>query len=291
VSKTRGQTFRGLTPFCWTVVLAGCAALSACRGPESPSDPPPPPVTNAPPVIASIKVQGTGPREPEQYATLDETVNVSAVVTDAETPVTQLTYEWTSSVGGSFNGTGANVTWTAPRTATTPANATLTLTVIERYGASGINRVVSTSIVSLHDSVKEVSDFAVKFLKDFSDQKPPDEVMQNFTATCPGRADEYSDVLIHQQQVTVVTYNIDTPSTTVRFTGSCPHRNRQGDACAQVPVRWVSKQKSTGKILISEGIDQVTAILENNQWRLCASDFIGTTTDGLRITNGLWFDD
>jgi hypothetical protein len=263
--------------------------LACSEPPTGPSNPPP--ATNTPPTITSIKVQGSGPREPAQYATLDETVNVTAAVTDAETPLAQLTYEWRSSVGGTFSGTGANVTWTAPRTATTPANATLSLVVTERDGANGIHSVTGTSIVSLHDSVKEVSDLAVEFLTDFSEQKPPDEVMQHFTTTCPGRAAEMSDVLQHQQQVIVLSYEIGTPSTTVRFTGVCPFRNVLGDACAQVPVRWMSKQKSTGKILITQGIDQVTAILENNQWRLCASDFNGSTTDGLRITNGLWFVD
>jgi hypothetical protein len=269
------------------LTLAGCGESTT-----GPSDPPTP-VTNTPPTIVSIAVKGSGPREPAQYATLDETVSVSAVVTDPETPVSQLTYEWSASVGGTFTGTGASVTWTAPHTATTPANVTLTLIVTEKYGTSGINRVTGTTTVNLHDSVKEVSDLAYQFLQDFSDQLPPDVVMRNFTATCPGTADELHDVLQHQQQVKVITYEIQTPTTTVPFAGICPFigRSVKGDACSLVPVRWVSRELSTGRILISQGIDQVTAILENNQWRLCASDFNGTTTDGFRITSRLWFDD
>lgn len=288
----RGQTFRGLTLFCWAVSLSTAIVAGGCSKPETgPSNPPPPPVTNTPPTIVSIKVAGTGAREPAQYATLDETVNVSAVVTDEETPVSQLTYGWSSSVGGTFSGTGANVTWTAPHTATTPANITLTLTVTERYGTSGVNTVSGTSLVNLHDSVKEVGDLAVQFLKDFSDQIPPDQVMRNFSASCPGTQNEYQDVVNHQQAVVVLSYTIGTPATTVGFTGVCPFRAVFGDACSQVPVRWVSRVKSNGKILISQGTDQVTAIFENSQWRLCASDFNGTTTDGVRVTNRLWFDD
>jgi hypothetical protein len=270
----------------WTVLALGAAACGDSGVDPSPD---PPPVSNASPVIVSITVQGSGPREPAQYASLGETVTVTAIVTDAETPVAQLTYEWTSSVGGSFGGSGASVTWTAPAAAATPTGAVLTLTITERYGTNSSNRVTGTSTVNVHDSVKEVSDLARQFLIDFSDQVHPDVVMKNFTMSCPGAAEEYQDVVKHQNAVTVTSYTIGAPVTTVPFTGICPFRSRFGDACAQVPVRWVGKSKSTGETLISTGTDQVTAVLENNQWKLCASDFDGTTTSGFRTTAGLWF--
>ena len=58
-----------------------------------------------------------------------------------------------------------------------PINASLTLTVIERYAsvdASGLpvtqeNRVSKSITVSVHDSRKEVGDMARQFLLDFSD--------------------------------------------------------------------------------------------------------------------------
>ena len=120
----------------------------------------PPPPVNALPVVTSIFVKGTLSREPAQYATLGETVNVTATVTDAETPLNQLTYEWSSSVGGTFGGNATTTTWTAPASLTgaTPVNATLTLTVTERVDATRNNRVTATSIVDLHNSPKEVGD-------------------------------------------------------------------------------------------------------------------------------------
>ena len=163
-------------------------SFTACGSSSTgPSDPPPPPPVNALPVVTSILVKGTLSREPSQYATLGETVNVTATVTDAETPVAQLTYEWSSSVGGTFGGNAATTTWTAPATltGTTPVNATLTLTVTERVDATRNNRVTGTSVVDLHNSPKEVGDLAVLFLEDFSKQLPVDNVMRNFTATCP----------------------------------------------------------------------------------------------------------
>ena len=56
-------------------------------------------VSNAPPSIVSIAVKGSKPREPPQFADLDETVTVSATVTDAETPVSQLTFAWSAEAG------------------------------------------------------------------------------------------------------------------------------------------------------------------------------------------------
>src|SRR5262249_21070904 len=70
-------------------------------------------VTNEPPIIASTVVRGTNPREPVQFADLDESVAVSATVTDAETPVSSLQFTWSSSVGR-FSGSGPTVTWIAP---------------------------------------------------------------------------------------------------------------------------------------------------------------------------------
>src|SRR5439155_12141570 len=69
-------------------------------------------VVNALPLISSVGVKGQKPREPTQVADLDETVSVSAAVTDAETPVSQLTFTW-SADAGTFSGAGASVTWTA----------------------------------------------------------------------------------------------------------------------------------------------------------------------------------
>jgi hypothetical protein len=250
----------------------------------------PPVVTNAPPVVTNVTVRGTGPREPAQYATLDETVNVSATVTDAETPLSQLTFAWTADVG-TFTGSGAAVTWKAPAGFQTPGTVTLTLTVTERYettDGTGLpvtreNQTRATSTVSVHDSVREVNDLAVEFLVDFSKQLDPAFVVRNFTPTCGGMADELSDVAKNNRDNLITSYTIGTPETTVDFTGRCPFRNVVGDACAQVPVDWRSTNRATGQPGRATGIDQVTAVLENDRWRLCASDFNGTASAAFRL--------
>jgi hypothetical protein len=249
-------------------------------------------VANAPPVIGAIVARGSRPREPAQFADLDEKVAVSATVSDAETPVSQLTFTW-SADAGTFIGTGANVTWTAPPTFTTPGTATLKLTVTERLTATGAggqqvtgeNLSAATTQIRLHNSSKEVGDLAVDFLTAFSQQMDPLTVVRNFTTSCRGRADELSDVQHNQVDFTIRSWKLGTPDTQVPFTGTCPFPNRlvQGDACSYVPAEWHSLVKAAvyhpelapyiGRTMNVNGTDLVSAVLENDQWKLCASNW------------------
>lgn len=257
---------------------------------------------NTPPVISSITAKGTKPREPAQFADLGETIGVSAVVTDAETPVPQMTFAWTATVGtdtvGTFNGSGTTVTWTAPAAFSgTPVTVRFTLKVTERYQTTdGVglpvtreNVVEKTSDLRLHNSVKEVSDLAYRFLEAFSLQRPVDEVMRDFTASCSDAASERADVTCNQQEVTITKYTLGTPQTSIPFNGTCAFtvggqlRTPRGDACSLVTAEWTSKVNKVschndladkiGKTMVVTGTDQVTAVLENDQWKLCASDW------------------
>jgi hypothetical protein len=247
-------------------------------------------VANSPPAINAMAVRHSRPRAPSQYASLGETVAATAAITDAETPVDQMMFAWSSDVGGTFTGTGPAVTWSAPSDATgTPRTATLTVVVTERYSAtdsaglplSGENRAMGSTAVRLHNSPREVSDLASEFLLDFSKQLDPAFVMKNFTPTCPGTADELNDVRNNQANFVITSYTVGTPATRADFTGTCPFRNRFGDACAIVPVEWHSTIKSNGRAIWTRGFDQVTAILENDRWKLCASDYDETAASPL----------
>jgi hypothetical protein len=176
------------------------------------------------------------------------------------------------------------VTWTAPHTLSgTPTTVTLKGTVVEHVQTTDCNGRaatvdnVSTSLTSVrvHDSISEINDPAVDFLVGFSKQLDPAYVVRNFTDNCAGKAAEQHDVQDNNNQNTVNAYSIGTPATTIVFAGhlGCPFRGVFGDACAQVPVEWHSTNKSTGVSVVWKGTDQVTAVLENDQWRLCASDF------------------
>ncbi|MFI5077200.1 MAG: IPT/TIG domain-containing protein [Vicinamibacteria bacterium] len=249
--------------------------------------------TNQPPAISGISSRSARPGVPNRFADLDETITVTATVIDAETPSDQLKYEWTAE-SGTFTGTGREVSWRAPAQATTPATVRLTLTVVETYqtvNAQGLpvsaeHRVPGTFDVRLHASAKEVRDMAVDFLVEFSQQRlSPEQIVRNFSDSCPGKSDELRDVRDNQDKRTITSYNVEpNPPVEVAFGGVCRDRGRHGDACAYVPVRWQSTVKATGKPETAIGTDQVNAIYENSRWRLCDSDFIGTTTLDGRIS-------
>jgi hypothetical protein len=249
--------------------------------------------TNTPPVIGLMSARGTRPNEPAQFADLDEEINVTAVVTDVETPGTQLTYEWSSNAGGSFIGSGPILKWRAPLSPPLiPINASLTLTVIERYSsvdASGLpvtreNRVSKSVEVSVHDSKKEIGDMARQFLLDFSDSTIRDVayILRNFTDDVPeclsAKASEAREIADNRQNFTIVASSVGVANVTFGFRGTCPVHTVYGDACAFVPVDWRSIKIPSGAPEHVGGTDQVSAVYLPGQdtWKLCGSDFDGT---------------
>jgi hypothetical protein len=285
--------FQGVVrPF---VVAALCAvAISACGGsptsPKPPTTPTPPPTIEPPanvaPTIESIAVQGRRLRQPPRFADLGETVDVTATVTDPETALDELTYEWTATAG-TFSGAGRVVSWTAPD-ATIPASGkvTLTLKVIEKYGHPGQPKnfsqdVTKTVDVALHDSVTEVRRMSEQFLLDFSDTNIKDwqYIMRNFNASaCPNPKEvelEKDDVIRNYTEYEITTFKVGEGKVTVNFGGFCPFRGKQGDACATVPVLWDSRKKSNGARSLTNGNDIIAAVYstKDTRWYLCASDY------------------
>jgi hypothetical protein len=186
----------------------------------------PPPPANNPPVIDSIAIQGTRSKEPANFADLGEAVPITATVHDAETAVDQLQFVWTADAG-TFSGTGPSVTWTAPSQGTTPADVTLTLKVVEKFGYPGgplvyENDTTGSATLSLHDSVKEVGVMAQQFLLDFSDSKITDVgyVMRNFDPSCQGTIDETQQVTDNRVKFNIFASNIGQPTVNIPFGNS-----------------------------------------------------------------------
>jgi hypothetical protein len=287
----------------WTVggLLGGCAAgliLLGCgsspNGPGSVPAPPgggvtPPP--NNPPTIVSIVVQGTRPKEPANFADVGDSVQVTANVKDDETPIAQLQFNWSASVG-TIAGTGPIVTWQAPAQIAAPTDAVLTVEVVEQYGTApntSENRVSSTTRLALHASMKEVGDMARQFLLDFSDSSITnvDYIMRNFgnASTCPDVKEvdsERADVIKDRTDFQIVSSRIGPPRVTVNFGGSCPFRSKRGDACAVVPSYWQSMNRSTKVVGATDGDDIVAASYSTtgSRWWLCASDYDGHSVSG-----------
>ena len=246
--------------------------------------PPPPPVNNAP-VITSIRVQGSRANEPASFADLSEAVTVTVDVKDDETPVSQLQLIWSSAVG-TFSGSGTTVTWQAPAQGTTPADVTLRLEVVERYGPATAptafeHRVSGSATLKLHDSAKEVGDMARQFLLDFSDStiRDVDYIMRNFSRRrCPQPSDvdnEYDDVTRDRAERRRTDFNIGSVPATVNFGGVCPIRFRRGDACVVVPVFWADIYLPTNTPGSTRGSDIIAAAYapDDARWWLCASDY------------------
>jgi hypothetical protein len=210
---------------------------------------------------------------------------VIATVTDNETSISQLTYAWTATTG-TLTGTGSTVTWVAPSTLTTsPTTVALQVTVTETFTENSIvHRQSTTSAIAMyaHDSNKELLDMSEDFLRLFSLQVPYDQVLHNFTQSCYGAHgydDEKGDIIHNQATFTQLPswVLVRLPPVTLNFGGSCQLPTRGpilGDACARVHAHWDAQPKAGGAVEHSDGVDQLTAMLENNQWRLCDSSFV-----------------
>lgn len=281
------------------LVIMGLALSGACGGSPSapgPVNPPPggggaTPPPNSAPVIQGIAVQGNRPRQPANFTDLGEAVDVTATVRDDETAAEQLQYNWTASTG-TFNGTGARVTWQAPASASTPAEVTLRLELVERYGQNQAfeHRVSSTARLSLHDSVKEVGEMARQFLLDFSDSSLRDVayVMRNFGSRCPDPrevANEQNDISNNRANFRIISSRIGEPRVTVNFGGSCPFRFKTGDACAVVPAFWESIDLRTNQrgAVDGNGILAASYSSSDARWWLCSSDYDGRQVSGVTL--------
>ena len=279
----------------WWTAAAALVFVSACGGspnrPDPPPPPPPPPPANKLPVIDAIVAQGRRPKEPPAFADLGESIDLKADVHDEETAAADLQFEWTATIG-TFDGSGAAVVWRAPEASETPASATITLKVIEKYGYPDGEKIyqqdVSASLdVSVHDSAKEVSGMARQFLLDFSDSSIRDVpyIMRNFQPGCYGTDDETAQVTNNRREFQIIESRVGDATTTVNFGGVCAYNGRPGDACTRVPVSWTAidhdNKDKVGTVTGTDWLASVYAAAEK-RWRLCDSTFQPAGTSTLR---------
>lgn len=253
---------------------------------------------NTPPAVSTITVQPPRPDQPITLASTGDRMSLTASVNDAETAASGLTYEWTATPNvGSFTGTGPAVQWTAPTTLTVAQSVVLTLTVIERYqepDANGLpvqreHRVQRSTLVKVHNTVKEVTDMAVDFLTLFSNSSlGPEAVLHNFSKTCDagrGYREEYDDIVYSRANVVILSHSFPAPATYFEYEfgadNACSRtlKPTPGDVCVEVPISWTDRNigSSTANPPVT-GVDFVTGVYENAQWRLCHSRFDGVNT-------------
>jgi len=250
---------------------------------------------NRAPVISAFRSIGSRNNQPSGFADIDETVQVLATVTDSETSNASLTYDWTAP--GTLTPSGPTLTWKIPSSISggTPATVTVGLTVTETFTEGGVTHTQSTSgsfPVRVHDSQNEILGAGTDFLLLFSDStKSTNEVLHNFSTTCDGgkgRTNEANDTDQNRRlflQNFAAARVVRRPPATFNFVhqGCFPSGRQQPntDACSAYTVHWEVTYKSDGKKETADGIDYVSAVLENDRWLLCHSDFIGTATTTL----------
>jgi hypothetical protein len=255
------------------LVLAYAVALLPACG-SSPAKPSPPPDSppNAPPVINTLTVD-------RERTEVDRDVRVTATVADAETPVGSLAYEWSAAIG-TFAGTGSEVTWRAPASATTPAPYELTLTVVERYTAivGGVSRslehrTTKTVSIRVNNSPRETAELGIRFLTDFANSRIPAAVcVREFTDSCPGKEDELRDVENNRRKFEIVEFELGTPRVSLNA--------RLTSATIDIPCDFTSIVKATGETDRATGTCALTAVYEQWRWWLCVSRFFGASTSG-----------
>jgi hypothetical protein len=191
-------------------LFASCllGALAACSTPTQPTPPDDPGPATAP-VIRSITV-------PSSRVEAGQDVVITAVVEDAETPLTDLVYTWSASAG-TITGTGTTATWRMPAGITAGVDVVITLTVVDNFERLAGNVLVrgqftvveTSSVFRVHDSEAETKELARKFLIDLfgNSSVPPADCMVDFADVCAhlsnGRIDELSQIVANRELVLI----------------------------------------------------------------------------------------
>jgi hypothetical protein len=219
---------------------------------------------NTAPGIRSITAQGRRLRQPPSYADYGETIQLALVVEDAETPASQLVYEWRA-CDGIFNGTGPQVEWTAPAIGSLPSVCTIEVIVLD-----GPHIQTRAVLVRLHNTIAEVGALALLFLEEFADNSiPAATTVRNFSDSCSGKATELGDVTFVRDTRRIDSHVYGVATVTVAFGGMC--KGKAADACVVTPVEWRSTVKETGALEIATGVSTISSIYRDSRWWLCDS--------------------
>ena len=223
-----------------------------------------PPKPNDAPIITSLTT--AGPR-----VEANEEVAVAASVEDVETPIDQLSYQWSAApVNGEFVGAGRSVRWRAPRLQRTPDLYSLSLLVTETYTSAGRpaeNKVLKSVAIHYNDSPTEITHIGTRFLTELFPEfsVSPQAAVQDFSDSCRGKADELSDVTnnrvnfhILSGTYTDVAVDLDADKTFADVSGLCTFI----DVPADPSNPFFGKRESVS------GVCTLTAVDENWRWFL-----------------------
>ncbi len=248
--------------------------VGGCSGPTTPPPPPDPGPATAP-VIRSISVPATRVEAAQDIA-------ITAVVEDAETPLTQLTYAWTASAG-TITGQGTSATWRMAAGITSGQDVTVTLTVTDQYERL-VNGVLIRSqfVVSqtsaafrVHDSRAELVHLSQRFLRDLfgNSSVRPADCLVDFAELCAdlpfGKKAELADITEHRTLVEVV--RVTFFSQIVSFQGADAGR-------VYSDTEFLDRWLSDGIVRAYRNEFVVTARYHDRRWWICES-FVDRTND------------
>jgi hypothetical protein len=207
---------------------------------------------------------------------VDQDVEVVAEVEDAETPVDQLTYDWSATVG-TFSGSGRTVRWRLSKGSTeTPVDVTISVTVIERYTETQNGIVItreqratgSATPFRAHDSEAELTKISIEFLVFLfgNSSVSPSACLVDFSDACRGKADELRDIEHNRDTFVILSAEAHVANIWIS-----PDRN---SAEVIAPCVFRDREIATGGEGTSRGDCFLTAVYERDRWWLCSSSFL-----------------
>jgi hypothetical protein len=270
-----------------SVFVAALTALSCGDSTVKPSPVTPPVVVESPPVVRNDApvISSIAVNTPRVEA--DQEVIATAFVSDAETPLDQLTYQWSATpANGTFSGPGPIATWRAPKQQPTPDTYALKLLITEKYTSAGQpkeNTVSSTVQVHYNDSVSEITKISMRFLTELfpTYTVSAQQAVADFSDSCSEKSSEQKDVANNRVSFQILsgTYS----NVVVNVNGDRTHADVAG-TCVFKDIPKDPANPNFGKNETVTGTCRLTAIYENWKWWLCSSTFQGSgvTTNSLR---------
>ena len=242
-------------------------------------------VTNAPPVISSLRAVGSGPNEPAGYRRHERGAAPSRPsVTDAETPVSDLTFEWTADAG-TFSGTGPSVKWKAPAVFGSPVTAKITR---DGHGAvhrdrrhrepcseraQGVGRDERVGARLGEGKRRDGDGISHRFLELVGQPRGRCAV---FLRRVPrhGRT-SWRTSRTTAPRTLITAHKLGSPGVTINFGGACAFESTAGDACISLSCEFTSTVKATGRQAVARGTCYLTSVYRDSKWQLCDSNYDG----------------
>lgn len=240
-----------------------------------------------PPAVVSVTIRGPRQNQPQGFANQGDVVLITPVIDHVDTSLVD--YSWTGA--GIFVTDSGVTSWQLPpQVSPTPSALTSSLVVTKSFSENGTTHHLSSPpfavTVNAHDSEKEVLDMGEDFLTLFTKQFSSEQVLHNFSRTCDGgrgRDDEAGDGAKNRADL-IEDFNAfriaRRPGFAIRFKSFCSAGTKPAqlntDACASFSVHWEGIERKSSSRFVTDGIDYVSAVFEDDRWKLCHSSFVGT---------------